>query len=114
MKKLIILLLIIPVVTALQFCTSAKKAAASEPKITYVTNIQPVMVASCSPCHFPPNGKKMHLDTYSSVSSVIDDILSRIQKDPSERGFMPMKHPKLADSTINMFIQWQKDGLLEK
>jgi len=27
---------------------------------------------------------------------------------------MPFKHPKLSDSTINVFAEWKKDGLLEK
>jgi hypothetical protein len=41
-------------------------------------------------------------------------MLTRINLNPGDRGFMPFKHPKLSDNTINVFAQWKKDGLLEK
>ncbi len=43
----------------------------------------------------------------------IDAILDRINKNPEDRGFMPFKHPKLPDSTINVFVNWKKNGLRE-
>jgi hypothetical protein len=73
-----------------------------------------LMVAPCSPCHFPPKGNKKPYDTYLGVKNDIDSILVRINKNPNEKGFMPFKHPKLPDSTINVLVQWKKDGLLEK
>lgn len=114
MKKIcFVLLLMTPFV--LQFCSSSKNAAKTqEPKLTYAANVQPLMVANCSPCHFPPKGNKKPYDTYLAVSSGIDSILSRIQKHPNEKGFMPFKKARLSDSTINVFVQWKKDGLLEK
>lgn len=118
MKKICILLLLaLPIV--LEFCSSSKKAghsmAKKEPaKLTYTANVQPLVMANCTPCHFPPKGNKKPYDTYASVAGDIDPILERIQKNPGERGFMPFKHPKLSDSTINVFVQWKKDGLLEK
>lgn len=113
MKKLIILLLLIPSVTVLQFCTSTKKAVA-EPSITYVGNIAPIMLTSCSPCHFPPKGKKLPLDNFESVKSNIDEIIESIEKDPSQKGFMPFKHAKLSDTTIALFNVWKKTGFAEK
>ena len=114
MKKLSILLLVVSAFT-FQYCSSTRKAsAASEPKITYAANVQPLVVANCSPCHFPPKGNKKAYDNYLAVSSDIDSIISRIQKNPNEKGFMPFKHPKLSDSTINVFVQWKNQGLLEK
>ena len=113
MKKLVILLLLIPTVTVLQFCTATKKAVA-EPSMTYVANIAPIMITSCSPCHFPPKGKKIPLDNYESVKSNIDEIIESIEKDPSQKGFMPFKHAKLSDSTIALFNSWKKTGLTEK
>ena len=115
MKKLFVLLLLaLPVV--LQFCSSSKKAMAAKvpPKLTYVANIQPLMMTNCTPCHFPPKGNKKPYDNYSAVMGDIDPILERIQKNPGERGFMPFKHSKLSDSTIMVYVQWKKDGLLEK
>ena len=117
MKKLCVLLLLsLPFV--LQFCASSKKnrnaVAKTPPKLTYVANVQPMMVANCSPCHMPPKGLKKPYDTYVAVKEDIDPIISRIQKNPTDKGFMPFKHAKLPDSTIQVYVQWKIDGLLEK
>jgi hypothetical protein len=112
MKKICVLLLVMsPFV--LQFCSSSKNAMKA-PAVTYDANVQPLMVSNCSPCHFPPKGNKKAYNNYTAVKSDIDSILIRINKNPNEKGFMPFKHPKLADSTINVLVQWKKDGLLEK
>ncbi|MFT3823512.1 MAG: hypothetical protein QM731_06305 [Chitinophagaceae bacterium] len=118
MKKIILSALVLATL-AMQFCTSSKKsqtaAAPAKPKLlTYEANVQPIILASCSPCHFPPKGNKKAYDNYTAVKTDIADILERIQKNPGERGFMPARHPKLSDSTINVIKQWQTDGLLEK
>jgi cytochrome c553 len=112
MKK-VSLILIISLAFVLQFCATSKKtkSAKSTAKTTYIANIQPLIAASCSPCHIPPKGNKKPYITYDSVRADIDEILTRIQKNPGEKGFMPARHPKLSDSTINVFVQWKKDGL---
>ena len=107
-----ILLLMAPFV--LQFCSSSKNAAKKQPeKLTYTANVQSLVAANCSPCHFPPKGNKKPLNTYLAVTANIDSIINRIQKNPGEKGFMPFKHSKLSDSAINVFVQWKKDGLVE-
>ncbi len=112
MKKLILFFFVI-VVCTFQFCTSSKKAHAMV-KTTYVGNVQALVTANCSPCHIPPNNRKKAFDTYAAVKGDIDDIISRIEKNPDDRGFMPFKHAKLSDSVINVFVKWKADGLLEK
>jgi hypothetical protein len=112
MKKLIALSLLICLV-AFQYCSSSRKLRAS-PKVTYATNVQPILQASCTPCHFPPQGNKKPLNSYAAAKENIDDIIARIQKNPSDKGFMPMRHPKLPDSTIQVFVRWKNDGLIEK
>ena len=98
----------------LQYCSSSRKVAQKAPeKVTYEARVQSIISANCSPCHIPP-GNKGDLNTYATASAHIDDIIARIQKNPGERGFMPMRHPKLSDSTIQVFVQWKADGLLEK
>lgn len=83
--------------------------------VTYEANVQKLVVANCSPCHIPASGgNKLALDTYEGVSKNIDDIINRIEKNPTDRGFMPFKHAKLSDSTINVFKQWKADGLAAK
>lgn len=113
MKQLFVLIFIL-VALSLQFCTSSRKNKANKMKTTYVGNIQPVMTANCSPCHIPPNNRKKVYDNYTAVSTDINEILKRIQKNPTEEGFMPFKHPKLPDSTINIFLKWKSDGLPER
>ena len=93
-----------------QYCSSTKKISAA-PKVSYAS-VQQVIMNSCSPCH--TGGKQKSLNNYIAAKDEIDEIITRIQKQPSEKGFMPMKHPKLADSTIQLFVRWKNDGLSEK
>ena len=113
MKKFLVVLLLSSVFI-LPFCTSSKKTArSSAPKISYMTDVQPIVSTNCTPCHFPPKGNKKPYDTYAAVKGDIDSIIVRISKNPGEKGFMPVKHPKLSDSLIHVFVQWKQDGLLE-
>jgi hypothetical protein len=49
-----------------------------------------------------------------AAKSHIDEIIRRTNLAPTERGFMPQRHPKLADSVLQVFAKWKADGLLEK
>ncbi|ANE49647.1 hypothetical protein [Flavisolibacter tropicus] len=113
MRKLSVVLFL-SVAVVLSFCTSSKKAQIAPVKMTYVANVQPIISGNCSPCHIPTQGNKTPYNTYQAVKTDIDEILTRIQKNPGERGFMPFKHAKLSDSTILVLTNWKKDGLLEK
>ena len=101
-----------------QYCSSAKKSTGADPKgnvkLTYVSNVQPLISTHCSPCHIPPKGSKLALDNYAAARENIADVIHRINLNPGERGFMPFKHDKLNDSLINVFVKWKSDGLLEK
>ena len=114
MKKTILILLFV-VAALFQFCSGSKKAqVAAVPKVTYAANVQPIITAQCSPCHIPPKGNKEALHSYETAKAHIDESIARINKNPDEKGFMPFKHPKLPDSTIQVFVKWKEDGLLEK
>jgi mono/diheme cytochrome c family protein len=117
MRKLSVFLLL-AAACILTYCTSSKKAqrnaVAATPKVTFAADVQPLIVGNCSPCHIPNKGKVKPLESYANAKEEIDDIITRIQKNPGEKGFMPMRHPKLSDSTILVFVNWKKDGLLEK
>jgi len=116
MKKIYVLA-IVALAILFQYCATTKTAPVKPvavSKVTYVSNVQPVLIKNCSPCHFPPQGTKKALNTYLAAKGEIDDIIEAIKKNPGERGFMPSKHAKLSDSTINVFVQWKNDGLLEK
>ena len=113
MKKIFVLILLTaPFI--LQYCTSSKNNVKTKSAlITYNANVKQVLEINCTPCHFPPKGNKKAYNSYTAVKADIDQILSRVNRNPVDKGFMPFKHSKLSDSTINVLAQWKKDGLLE-
>jgi mono/diheme cytochrome c family protein len=114
MKKIYVSSLMIMMAMFLSYCHTAKKAAAA-PAVTYESNVQPIIMASCAPCHVPSKGgNKEALDNYANAKKDIDDIIRRVQLNPDERGFMPMKHPKLSDADIAVFKTWKETGFTEK
>ena len=96
----------------LQFCSTSRNAARTN-NITYAANVKTLMETHCTPCHFPPKGNKKAYDNYLAVRNDIDSIIDRVSRNPSDRGFMPFKHPKLPDSTINVLVQWKNTGMRE-
>jgi hypothetical protein len=121
MKKFFILAAFSASVMVLTNCNSTKKTAASpppeaKPKVTYESGVQAAIVGYCSPCHIPSKGgNKKAYDNYANVKTDIDEIIRRIELNPTDRGFMPFKKTaKLSDSTINVFKQFKADGALEK
>lgn len=119
MRKCLVFASLLMTVLVFAYCSHSKKATSSTssttmPKATYSAGINSIMVASCAPCHIPAQGGRVKaLDTYAGVKDEIDDIIRRIELNPEDKGFMPMKHPKLSDSTIAIIKQWKADGMLE-
>jgi hypothetical protein len=112
MKKLMLLLLFLATVVIFTQCRSSR--AAKSKKLSYATDVQPMIATKCTPCHIPEKGGKVEsLNNYTAVKNHIDDILRRIELNPGQKGFMPMKKPKLSDSAIAVFRQWKADGLGE-
>ena len=94
-------------------CGASKKASddnyvVAKNAVSYEKDISPFMTRSCSPCHFPDEGKKKYLDTYASVKENIEDILVRVQKPIEEKGYMPWKSkkPALTDVEIDKLKLW--------
>jgi hypothetical protein len=115
MKTYITMAVITIAVVLLANCHSAKKAqnteTAAAPKVTYESSMQSLVSNNCSPCHFPAKGgNKKAFDSYEAVKANIDSMLFRIQLNPTDKGFMPFKRPKLSDSTIAVFKQWRDAG----
>lgn len=117
MKKFFVLITIVAAVFVFTNCNPSKKVTATVvPKSTYETNLQTVIMANCVPCHIPAKGgNKKPYDNFANVKTDIDEIIRRIELNPTDKGFMPFrKVAKLSDSTIAVFKQWRDDGLLEK
>jgi len=115
MKKLYVFAGMAILSLALTYCSSSKKATAAVPKATYATTLAPVVAEKCTPCHFPSKGgNKKAYDNYANVKADIDEILRRIELNPTDRGFMPFKRAtKLAADTIAIFRKFKEDGALE-
>lgn len=122
MKKNSIVMLIVAVII---FAACSKKSHPSKTNeavipakpvaTTYAGNVQALIEAKCAPCHLPSKGgRKENLETYDLVKKNITDMIARIEKNPTERGFMPFKNAKLSDEEISVFKKWVTDGLLEK
>lgn len=117
MKKIIAFTAFITTILIFVNCSSAKKTAATEvPKLSYEANVQTAITTYCTPCHIPSKGgNKKAYDNFANVKMDIDEIIRRIELNPTDKGFMPFrKAAKLGDSTIAIFKQWKTDGLLEK
>src|SRR4051812_2434551 len=113
MKKIFALVAVTASVFFLSNCHSAKKAVVEVPKASYQTDIQPLVINNCSPCHIPSKGGRVKpLDTYDALKANIDNVITRISLNPTDKGFMPFKHPKLSDSTIAVFKKWRDDGFV--
>ncbi|HKC35805.1 MAG TPA: hypothetical protein VKB95_07070, partial [Chitinophagaceae bacterium] len=77
--------------------------------------ISVVIMNNCVPCHIPAKGGfKKAYDNYANVKTDIDEMIRRIELNPTDKGFMPFKKTaRLPDSTIAKFKKWRDDGLLE-
>lgn len=116
MKTLLLVFVLVVSVGLLQFCSPGKKAQANvvPAKTTYEANVHPIIMSSCAPCHVAGQGRATVLNNYTAAKTEAEEIIARIGRNPGDKGFMPMKHPKLPDSTITVFARWKADGLLEK
>ena len=113
MKKLFLFILFLATIVVFEFCSGSKKAQKTAPVVSYATNVQPVVMANCSPCHVGSNAKQKKLDSYDAVKNNISEIVRRVQLNPGDKDFMPMRHPKLPDSTIQVLLKWRNDGLMQ-
>ena len=114
MKKIFVIAGMAALTLGLTYCSSSKKAAKA--KTTYEGALATVITDNCSPCHIPAKGgNKKPYDNYANVQKDIDDMIRRIELNPTERGFMPFrKKEKLPDDIIAVFKKFKEDGALEK
>lgn len=116
-KPLFIFLAVL-VTLSLQFCGTAKTGVTdtpsklAEPMVSYEGQIQPIMVQSCTPCHFPDQGKKKFLDTYEATKSNIQDIIARVELPSDHPDYMPFKSkkPALTAEQIALMKSWVAQG----
>ncbi len=84
-------------------------------KTTYMGGVQQLIQAKCSPCHLPSKGgNKASFENYASAAKYGPDMITRIERNPGDKGFMPFKNAKLSEDEIKTFKKWVSDGLMEK
>src|SRR3954469_8699372 len=103
MKKYILLFLSAGLIIAA--CTrKSAPASSSIAKVTYTAGVMPILQNSCTPCHYPSQGGKVtSFEGYDAVKSNIDQMITRVQLDPSNPKFMPFrsKKPPLTPAQID-------------
>jgi len=115
--KWLVLCLLIPFAA----CKSSEKTTISleqipqEDLVSYAEIIQPIIQNSCSPCHFPEEGRERKFDSYDAVKGSIKGILYRVQLSPDEIKFMPYKSKKapLSQEEIQHLKVWMAQGMPE-
>ena len=114
MRKILFSLMVI---CALCFLQSHNNATTyKEPTtVSYAKDIVPILQNSCTPCHFPPDGRKEPLDSYEAVKKNIVEVIERVKLPTDHRKFMPFKSkkPVLSDSLIVVLETWQKQNMPE-
>lgn len=71
---------------------------------TFNQAILPLLERSCSPCHFPPNGKVAHFNTEELALPHAKDMVSRVQLPADDPHFMPFKSKRQALSPEEILI----------
>lgn len=86
-------------------------------QLRYNQNIKPIIDNNCISCHgvVPTNGAPISLVNYTQVkdSYLNNGLLDRIQRQNGDGLLMPQGGPRLPQNTIDVFVQWNADGLLE-
>jgi hypothetical protein len=115
MRRILFFVVALFLVGFLQNCKSAKNKYVAPEAITYTKDVAPIIQTSCTPCHFPPEGKKDALNSYETVKDNIAEIIETVQLPKDNHRFMPFKSkkPPLTESQIAVLVTWQKDGMLK-
>jgi len=119
MKKFAIVILLISFSVVLINCNSTKSGnnayTSIKPTLSYKKDIRPIMEDRCTPCHFPPDGRKEPLNDYSSVKAHIGEIIERVSLPKDDKKFMPAKNkkPALNDSLIAVLVKWRLEKMPE-
>ena len=86
-------------------------------QVTYTQNVKAIIDNSCISCHaaVPRNGAPMALVTYEQVQNAVQNrgLLNRIALSNGNSLLMPQGGPRLPQTTIDVMIKWNQDGLLK-
>lgn len=118
--KLSVFIFVMVTIFVLPNCTPTQKVTKSDEvpdeavaSVTYTAQIEPIMKRSCTPCHYPDQGRMEMLNTYEKVKSHAKEILERVELAPDASGFMPFKSKKqpLNGDEIALLKTWISNGM---
>jgi uncharacterized membrane protein len=117
-RKIQLIALIIPLSMLMVNCSSARKDKSKyveAKKLSYETDVKPIIATSCTPCHMPPQGRKEPLENYIHVKENIASIISRVKLPQEDRKFMPPvnKKPALTEAQVAVLVKWQQQNMPE-
>ncbi|MES2847573.1 MAG: hypothetical protein V4685_00845 [Bacteroidota bacterium] len=112
MRKAITITALLLSSVVFQFCGSSKKTTAAA-TTSFSRDVMPILQASCTPCHFPPDGHKEPLNSLETVKTHIDPVIERVKLPKEDRRFMPMmsKKPPLTPEQIALLEKWKEEGM---
>lgn len=90
--------------------TSSPVPSKPDANAMYISDIKPVIEVKCSPCHLPDKGGfKASFANFDSASKRINEMIRRVQLNPSEPGYMPFKSKRetLTAAELASFKAWQ-------
>jgi uncharacterized membrane protein len=87
------------------------------PEIVTFQDVKSIFENNCQQCHSnpPQNGAPMPLVSFENVRDAVlsRGLINRISRNEGDSGLMPLGGPRLPQSTINLIVSWEEDGLLE-
>jgi uncharacterized membrane protein len=87
------------------------------PQVVRYSDVKTIFENNCLFCHgaTPSNGAPMSLTNYNLVKDAVQNrnLLNRISRQQGDQGAMPLGGPRLPQSSIDLLVKWNADGLLE-
>lgn len=83
---------------------------------TFDDNIRPIMSSSCVECHAGSTASAgLRLETFAQVraSTEFGNLIDRITREIGDPLLMPRGGPRLPNSSIDLILQWERDGFPE-
>ncbi|GEM_PF-2573707 len=76
--------------------------------VSFATQVKPLIEEHCKSCHLN-GGNQTNYTLYTNTKNDINLILDRIQRDPSDQGFMPFGGSEQKTALIQILKQWKTD-----
>ena len=116
-------LLFIVFIIFLSACTSntyddiTETESEPAPELVTYQDVKPIIDNACLSCHSnpPQNAAPNPLVSFQNVREAVlnRNLLNRISAPESDGALMPPGGPRLPQTSIDLLVEWEADGLLE-